>query len=154
MRISVMTFVPQHAYKEILEQLPICCVDIFIIHEGKVLLVQRTNKPAQHEWWPPGGRVHKGELLEAAARRKVFEEVGLTIVIQKQLGAYETIFSDGPFDDLKSGVHTINVCFLASLTGNPDVSLDKTSSGFQWIPLSEAHLSKYAHKVLGDAGIL
>ena len=150
-----MTFVHQSLYKEMLESIPICCVDIFILHQGKVLLVQRTNKPAQNEWWPPGGRVLKGESLEEAAQRKVFEEVGLSIVIEKQIGAYTTIFPDGPFEDLQTGVHTINVCFLAHLKdANAQVSIDTTSETFDWKLLSDVHLPEYAERILKDAGIL
>ena len=52
--------IPTELYARILQDMPIFCVDAIVLHHGKVLLVYRNNKPAQHLWWVPGGRVLKG----------------------------------------------------------------------------------------------
>src|SRR4051812_44098689 len=39
-------FLPQSLYKQILESIPIACVDIAVMSQGKVLLVQRKDAPA------------------------------------------------------------------------------------------------------------
>jgi 8-oxo-dGTP diphosphatase len=42
-----------------------------------LLLVKRANEPAKDQWAFPGGRVERGEKLEAAARRELLEETGM-----------------------------------------------------------------------------
>ena len=60
-------------YKKILEYIPICCVDVVICHFNKILFVKRNTEPAKNEWWFPGGRVYKNEMLEETAIRKAYE---------------------------------------------------------------------------------
>lgn len=45
--------------------------------EGRVLLIQRGQMPAQGRWTIPGGRVEFGETLEQALRRELHAETGL-----------------------------------------------------------------------------
>ncbi len=108
-------------YECIHAALPIACVDIMLTtpKEG-FLLVKRSTEPAKDQWWLVGGRVHKNEILEEAAKRKVREEIGIEInrtdhQLQKIGGGYETIFAEDPFGH-GQGTHTINTCFLARLT--------------------------------------
>jgi len=70
-------FISEDLYKKILQCLPISCVDIAIIAQGAVLLVKRKDFPAKGQWWLPGGRVLKGEMMKETALRKAREEVGL-----------------------------------------------------------------------------
>lgn len=136
-------------YKKIIEYMPICCVDVVICHCNKILLVYRNTEPAKNEWWFPGGRVYKNERLEEAAIRKAYEEVGIKVQIVKMIGIYETMFNKGPFDDLKSGVHTINICFLVKPTlENFKIKIDDTISDYRWIDKIEDNLNPYVEKVL------
>jgi colanic acid biosynthesis protein WcaH len=136
-------------YKKILENMPICSVDVVICHCNKILLVNRNNEPAKNEWWFPGGRVYKNERLEEAAFRKTYEEVGIKVQIIKMIGIYETMFNKGPFDELKSGVHTVNIYFLVKPTlENFKIKIDDTSSDYKWIDKIEENLHPYVKKVL------
>ncbi len=136
-------------YKKIIENIPICCVDVVICHSDKILLVYRNTEPAKNEWWFPGGRVYKNEKLEDAAIRKAYEEVGIKVQIVKMIGVYETLFNKGPFDDLKSGVHTVNIYFLVKPTSeNFKIKIDNTSSDYRWIDTIEENLHPYVKKVL------
>ena len=65
-------------YRRIAERMPIPTVDAILTFEGRFLLLKRNNPPVKGEWWLPGGRVRKGEALEAAVTREVKEETGLT----------------------------------------------------------------------------
>lgn len=102
-------FIEEGLYRQILGAMPIACVDVAVIYCGNVLLVRRGDKPAQGEWWLPGGRVHKGEKMREAAVRKVREELGLDCVVGPLVHTAETIFPDGPEG---IDVHSINSCFL------------------------------------------
>jgi ADP-ribose pyrophosphatase YjhB (NUDIX family) len=62
----------------------------------RVLLVQHTY--GKSGWYLPGGGVHRGETLVAAARREVFEETGeQALEPLKLLGAYSHL-TDGRND--------------------------------------------------------
>ena len=102
-------------YKEILDLISICCVDLIIKKEGKILLVKRANEPLKGKFWLPGGRVYKNETCEDAAIRKAKEELGLDINIERKLCFFDFMSEKGPFENLNSGVHTISIPFLASL---------------------------------------
>jgi 8-oxo-dGTP diphosphatase len=51
----------------------------------KVMLVERDLEPFAGMWAIPGGFVHSGETLEAAAVRELAEETGITDVFLEQL---------------------------------------------------------------------
>lgn len=52
---------------------------VYIIHEGKVLLLQRslTKKILPGVWLGIGGKIEPGETIEGSVRREVQEETGL-----------------------------------------------------------------------------
>jgi len=62
-------YIPDEEYKYILKNMPILCVDLLIMHDGRCLLLKRDNEPAKGEYWFAGGRVRKLETIESAAKR-------------------------------------------------------------------------------------
>jgi len=112
-------------YNNIIDVLPIVCVDGFIIKDGKILLLKRNNYPAMNEWWVPGGRVIKNETLVDSIIRKVKDETGLDVDIISQIGVTETIFERK---------HTINICFDLSAKSS-EVTLNSEHSEFKWFSL-------------------
>ena len=144
--------IPLEKYKEILEQMPIVCVELLIQHDGKILLVKRKDKPAQGTWWLPGGRILKNESQEAAAQRLALREVGFDIEIVRQVGAYDEIFKEGPFD-IKTGLHSVCVEYLCRPKGSVIVKLDTTSADCRWIDKVPADLHPVIKQILTDAHI-
>ena len=53
---------------------PLIGVGAVIVHEGRVLLVQRGREPLKGHWSLPGGLIELGESLEAGVIREVAEE--------------------------------------------------------------------------------
>lgn len=118
---------PADEYQQMLRRMPILCVDGVILNpQGQYLLVKRTNAPMQGDWWVPGGRVLKGETLEAAFRRKMREELGIEVTILATLGYFEVQHDDDPRGG-SDGVHQVSVVF-AAVPLNLEVALDAQSA--------------------------
>lgn len=68
------------------------CADVVAEYRGKVVLVQRLNKPAGFAL--PGGKHDPGEYLSDAARREFLEETGLGLEIENVLGTFANLNRD------------------------------------------------------------
>jgi ADP-ribose pyrophosphatase YjhB (NUDIX family) len=73
-----------------------------IIHDrvGRLLLVQRGRDPGRGLWSIPGGRVEPGESEDAALRREVAEETGLTVHVGRLAGRVHRPAPDGSVYDI------------------------------------------------------
>jgi colanic acid biosynthesis protein WcaH len=150
---SPMAKIPVNLYQQILENMPVCCVDLVIAHDGKVLLGFRKDEPLKGAWCVPGGRILKNETFAAAVQRKAKEEVGLDVDIVRKVGSYEIFFDKGPFP-LKTGVHDIAIVFLVKPKGkNPVVKLESHQSKYKWFGRIEKDFHPYVKQVLNDAKI-
>lgn len=69
---------------------PKVAVAVVLPWEGGILLGRRTIDPGLGKWSFPSGYVDRGEVLEEAARREVFEETGLRVRLDGLVGAYST----------------------------------------------------------------
>lgn len=78
----------------------------------------------------PGGRLHKGESILAAARRKCCEEVGFNIDVFNFVGFLEEQFEDAPFG-VESGVHAISFVLNAEINSDL-VKLDEQSENWKF----------------------
>ncbi|MBD3262202.1 MAG: NUDIX domain-containing protein [Candidatus Altiarchaeales archaeon] len=139
-------------YRSILENVPIACVDICIVRDGKVLLVTRKDAPAKGRLWVPGGRVHKGETLRDTAVRKAKEEVGLECHVGPIIHTAETIFEDGPYEGVT--VHSINtVFFMYPKSVHQEPKVDKHHRGCTWVSSIPPDLDKYVRDCLAATGL-
>lgn len=144
-----MPELPLEQYKEFHRLMPILCVDVVLVRNNSFLLLKRKNAPARGEWWLPGGRVLRDELLADAAKRKIREETGLGSSEEPEmLGVDETLFPDGPFG---WSTHTVNIVFKAEVKdGNAKV--DNQSEEFQWFEKIDESWTPYVKKFLKKAG--
>jgi ADP-ribose pyrophosphatase YjhB (NUDIX family) len=68
---------------------PKVAVAAVVRREGRVLLLQRSQRDSAHgRWILPGGHVDRGEEATAAAAREVAEETGLAVEVEGLLGVY------------------------------------------------------------------
>lgn len=65
-----------------------------VIHDDRILLVQRGNHPAQGLWSIPGGHVERDESSAAAAVRETLEETGLHVRVVRYVGSVNRPASD------------------------------------------------------------
>lgn len=89
--------IPTKLYKQIVESMPLLCVDVILTINGQFILVQRANEPLKGEWWVVGGRVLKNETLLECAERKVREEIGLLPMNLEMVGIYEDSYPKSEF---------------------------------------------------------
>jgi 8-oxo-dGTP diphosphatase len=82
------------------------CVGVFVLEEGRVLLVRRSVEPFKEYWDIPGGFLEEGEHPEQGAVREIKEETGLIVEPTKILG----IFMDKYGPDQEA---TLNICYIA-----------------------------------------
>jgi 8-oxo-dGTP diphosphatase len=84
-----------HTYQYPRAALTVDCV-VFGFDEGdlKVLLIERGLEPFKGRWALPGGFVRVEETVDAAARRELQEEAGLTNVFLEQLYTFGALERD------------------------------------------------------------
>ncbi|MFN2375871.1 MAG: NUDIX hydrolase [Candidatus Binatia bacterium] len=73
---------------------PRVAVGALVLHEGRVLLVERGQAPAEGTWALPGGSVELGETLAEAAEREVLEETGLVVRAGAVIHAFDAVVRD------------------------------------------------------------
>jgi len=93
---------------------PIVGVGAVILHEGRVLLIQRGQPPLKGEWSLPGGALELGETLEEGIRREVLEETGLVVETISIVEAFDRIVRDA---EGRVQYHYVLVDFLCRVTG-------------------------------------
>jgi 8-oxo-dGTP diphosphatase len=73
---------------------PIPCCYGCVLHEGRLLLVQRGKEPGRGKWSFPGGHMELGETVFEAMRREVLEETGVTAEPLAWVGVHDSIMLD------------------------------------------------------------
>ena len=128
-----MSLIPTEKYAEIIEVLPILCVDVVVENaRGEYLLVKRANEPQKGRWWPIGGRVLKGETLERAAIRKIREETALRVKTVQPIGYFEAVTQANPLG-LPVQYHAVSVVFAAFVDDHQQVRLDDQSMEWKYV---------------------
>ena len=121
---------------------PSVTVDVVIVtlrgEELQVLLVKRDVSPYKGRWAIPGGFVHLDESLEAAARRELREETGVTDVYLEQLYT----FGD-PGRDPRGRV--ISVAYIALVPAPLAVEAGSDAREARWWPLNNLPVLAFDH---------
>lgn len=119
-----------------------------IEREGKVLMVKRAIQPGYGLWSIPGGYVDRGEVVEEAAVREVWEETGLKVEIQRMVGLFSehehpvvvAVFAAREVGgSLKAGSETLELGFF-SPDGLPDLAFPRDVQMLaRWQEMQESH---------------
>lgn len=129
--VESKTLIAKDLYRQVVTNLPICCVDVFLFDPvGRAyLLVLRKDPPAQGVWWLPGGRLYKGETSLQCGERKCREELGLDVTAKKVLDVCETFFPDSMWD---TQTHSVNMIVFAIVNKQDMPVVDATCETYRW----------------------
>ncbi len=104
-----------------------------LLHEGRVLLVQRSKMPDAGLWGFPGGHVEWGETALDAARRELREETGIEADPTHYLDNLDLIRRDG---EGRVVAHYLLVGVACSyVEGEPMAGDDAMDA--QWFPIEQ-----------------
>jgi 8-oxo-dGTP diphosphatase len=77
-------------------------VAALIVHDGKILVCQRTRHQTMPlKWEFPGGKVEVGEQARAALERELEEELGIQATIEEELARIHHEYKSGSSVELR-----------------------------------------------------
>jgi len=126
------------AFTQIIENTPLISIDLIIENsEGKILLGKRLNKPAQNDWFVPGGRIFKDEKLDEAFSRTTTSEIGIALKRGEVefLGLYEHFYADNAFND-EFSTHYIVLAHKFQVN-EAEIKLNNQHEAYQWFDVQE-----------------
>jgi colanic acid biosynthesis protein WcaH len=152
-------WLPLPVFATVVQNAPLVAIDLVVLRgtgaSAEMLLGLRRNRPAQGFWFAPGGRIHKGETLQAAMQRTVQTELGSPLaglsalagqpVPLQWLGVYEHFYADS-FPDPASSTHYVVLAHTLQLPAGFGLpSPPEQHSQWQWWPLAQAATSPQVH---------
>ena len=142
-------FLDKNTFSTVIESAPLVSIDLVILDENnQALLGERLNKPAQGNWFVPGGRILKNESLAEAFERLTEEELGEAFSLSEAslLGPYDHFYDDNVFDDGFS-THYVAIAYILRLS-KPlnDLPYDIQHGKYQWFDIDSLLEDKKVHK--------
>ena len=122
-------------FLEIIDSTPLISIDLIIEDSnGRVLLGNRVNRPAQGYWFVPGGRIIKNETLAEAIKRISSTELGATILITdgQLVGAFDHIYTDNCFGEDGINTHYVVLAYKIYAQDDLKISPDSQHSEVKW----------------------
>lgn len=101
-----------------------------IVHEGDILLLRRNKPPYRGFWSLPGGKMHFGESVTAAALREGREETGLDLSFTGLLGVATEEIRDPAGEE---SAHF--VLFVTHLAPGHRDARSSAEGELRWMPL-------------------
>jgi len=114
----------------------------------KVLLIQRGIEPFKGKWALPGGFVRMDESLDAAARRELAEETGLTNVFLEQLYTFGEVRRD-------PRGRTVSVAYFALVKlGKQKVAAATDAARADWFSAAKTPALAFDHNQILEMALL
>ncbi len=133
---------------QVVRNAPLVAIDLIVmLPDQRVLLGQRSNRPAQGCWFVPGGRIRKGESLDAAFERVTLSELGEALPRSRArlLGAFDHFYEDNFGGGAGFGTHYVSLGHLLCLSRPPAALPLDQHSGYRWSSIAELLTSDDVH---------
>ncbi len=111
---------------------PLVGVGAVIVHESRVLLVQRGREPLKGHWSLPGGLIEVGESLQEAAVREVQGDTGLVVQPIELIELLDRIHRDGD----RVRYHYVIADYLCRVTGGA-LKAASDADAVRWVERAE-----------------
>ena len=125
-------------FTQIIKNTPLISIDLIIENsKGEILLGKRINKPAQNDWFVPGGRIFKDEKLDEAFSRTTTSEIGIAFKRNdvEFFGLYEHFYEDNAFND-EFSTHYIVLAHKFQVN-EAEIKLNNQHEAYQWFDVEE-----------------
>lgn len=131
-------FISDKNFKVVLNSTPLVSIDLLVEDaQGRFLLGYRKNRPAQHYWFVPGGRIQKNESLASAFKRLTKQELGTEFSIEQAtlLGPFDHFYDDCVFgSDIST--HYVAIAYRLKAT-NISALPDQQHSDYRWYHVNQ-----------------
>jgi len=134
-------------FEVVINSAPLVSVDLIFMHDHKVLLGRRVNKPAQHYFFTMGGRVKKNESLSSALYRIAQDEVGIELTSTPSfVGVFEHFYKDAVFN--AASTHYVNIAYQYIVEDNlvlSELPCDQHSE-YRWMSIDSLLNDQSVHQ--------
>ena len=138
---------------DVIDKTPLVSIDLIVRNsQDEILLGKRTNRPAQGCWFVPGGRIVKGEHLDAAFRRISKKELGIALERRdaRLLGAYEHHYDDNFLGREGVSTHYVVLAHAIELEDETAIRSDEQHEAMHWWATEEILDSPDVHDYTKD----
>lgn len=142
-------FLSESDFIHVIKSAPLFAVDLIIVIDGKILVGRRKNKPAQHYWFVPGGRVLKDEKIDKAIIRICDKELNQSDFIEcKNIGLFEHFYRNNFLEVKNCTTHYVTSAYLVKFKNGFNMSLLPTieHSSYQLVKFQDALQNSRVHK--------
>lgn len=116
--------------KNVMESKPKVGIGVYIIKDGKLLLLKRKGAHGKGSWCPPGGHLEMGESFVACAKREAKEEAGIEIKNVKLAGVTNDISN--------KETHYVTIAMIAQIkSGKPQNKEPEKATDFGWFDIKK-----------------
>jgi colanic acid biosynthesis protein WcaH len=131
-----VTLLPKDMFATVVANAPLVAIDLIVedLH-GAVLLGLRNNPPAKGCWFVPGGRIRKGESLDAAFSRIAQAELGLPAQrnAHSSAGVYEHFYDVNFSGTEHASTHYVVLAYRLRIAPESLRLPHDQHSRFQWM---------------------
>lgn len=144
----------EHAtFLNIVANTPLVSVDFILQRGDEVLLGLRNNRPAQHFWFVPGGRILKDETIQLAMMRIAEKELGIAKLIESGqikvtfYGTFEHFYDDCFAKDADASTHYVVLAHKIELPADFALPVaDEQHAEFKWWTIQALLASDNVHQ--------